>query len=231
MTAVDEKNDQINDPGPDEAADDQIMDSEELFDEANLQNRTSIQTKKVELDIEELPEELTEEEREGSEREGPDTEGEEERDQAPEIKTSRFKLFLVGIVGGVFVILVVACLILFITLGQQNKAITKPLAPAKQGILKNLEPFIVNYHSPGQEVVLKLTMTLRFSSLDARQEFDNQRVVMRDLIYRFLESRNSADLNKRTSLLSLQKELAKLINSALTRGRVEKVLFQEFLIV
>jgi len=231
MTVVDEKNDQINDPGPDEAADDQIMDSEELFDEANLQNRTSIQTKKVELDIEELPEELTEEEREGSEREGPDTEGEEERDQAPEIKTSRFKLFLVGIVGGVFVILVVACLILFITLGQQNKAITKPLAPAKQGILKNLEPFIVNYHSPGQEVVLKLTMTLRFSSLDARQEFDNQRVVMRDLIYRFLESRNSADLNKRTSLLSLQKELAKLINSALTRGRVEKILFQEFLIV
>ncbi len=228
---TEEEHNQISDLNPDEMTDDQIPEPAALSDEILLQDEKQRSIKKVELDIEELSDELDTEEESRPEGEAP-AEIEEEAPPTSRVKIPRFKLFLVGVGTALAVILILVGLILALNHTRQ-KGVTKtqPLVQPKQNLLAKLKPFLVDYNSSGREVILKLTITLSFSGLEAKNEFEKQRVIMRDLIYRFLQGRGLIDLNKRAALLSLQQEIAKLINSALTRGRVKKVLFQEFLIV
>jgi len=229
---AEEKNDIKDSLDPGERADDQSPDLEKFAVVNPSKKEIGVSSKKVELDIEELPEELAAEGEAERDVDDRPPEGEkEELEKEPKLKTSRIKLLLVGSIGGLALILVVVGLILVLSPGKQNEEQHRFVHPVKQQLLINMEPFIVNFPSSGQDMILKLTMALTFTNLDAKKEFSDQQVVMRDLIYRFLQGQGSADLNKRTALVSLQKDIAKLINSALTRGRVNMVLFQEFLIV
>ncbi|MBW2061135.1 MAG: flagellar basal body-associated FliL family protein [Deltaproteobacteria bacterium] len=210
---------------------DQLLHAEGFPAETPLVEDAGPPTKKVELDVEELPEELAREEEPEEEEEEHLEEEAVEEEEPRKLKTAKYKLFIAGTAGGLILILIIAGLILLIGPGKKKVDQVGSAEPVRQKLLVNMKPFIIDFSSSGQDVILKLTMSLTFSSPEAEAEFKNQQVVMRDLIYRFLQGHASVDLNKRAALLSLQKDIARLINSALTRGQVNMVLFQELLLV
>lgn len=198
--------------------------------------------RKVELDIEELPD-MEEDEPAPP----PAKEEEEEEDEepaspqaAPAKKKSPLKLLLVfGL--PLAALLTAGALALFFFMktpeqtapGEQEAAQGETAAapqPAR-ALLVKLHPFVVSQRIGGQDMVLRVSMAINFNNLKAEEEFRLKRTMNRDLIYRFLESQDLRGLNTNESITQLQDKLKSLINSSLTKGYIDKVFFQELVML
>lgn len=189
-------------------------------------------TRKVELDIQKLPEELELPEEEPVEEpvgEVVEEETEEIEEETPEQSSSRIKLVVIGALTGLILILIIFAAVVFI--GPDNADAPGPNVKfLSTTSMVNLRPFIVNFSQTDKDLVLKLELALIFFDKEAENVFFAQRTVVRDLIYRFLQGRTPRDLYNKELVDNIQKEITGLVNSALGRGMVEKTYFMDLLL-
>ena len=183
--------------------------------------------RKVELDIDELPEDLAVEVPETQERveEAPaEPELEEPPVQAPARSAFPKVLVLFGGATGLF-------LILLAVTGFSIYRWMHPPQPVRPMVLPesltlSLMPFVVNVATGSEERLLTLNLSLTSSSLKTKDEFLNDQVVFRDRIYRFLLQQSTAEFERRDVLIALQHAVADLINASLATGEVNLALLE-----
>lgn len=185
--------------------------------------------KKVELDIDDMDlgvEEDKEEEPEEPEEEPKETpkqpEPEEGEAKAPPQYSSSKMAFLAG---GVLIILAVAAglLMLFMPPPQQ------PVA-AGEHLKIELQPFIINFPAPDEDVIIKLTLSLSFPSTGAMDEFTSRRPALRDLVFRFIQGRGLVNSDSPEVKTKLRKGLTDLINGSLEKGGVKQLKIVDLII-
>ena len=184
--------------------------------------------RKVELDIEELPEALYEEEAlpEEEDEAVPDAEADaEQEEEGPPPKRSRAKLFLLGAIGGLLLVVLIGIISLVFILGDKGAETNQP-PPETMSL--DLAPFVLSAPTDSSDQIGTLKITLTFSSIEGKSEFRDRRTIYRDLIYRFLQGRDPEEFESKDSRVVLQQRIAELLNEDMTRGRVDVVLFQEY---
>jgi len=189
---------------------------------------------KVELDIEELPEDLElpeeEEPSEGPGEELEEEESEEFKEEEPDQASSSIKLMLIGASAGLAIILLILAAVFFIS-PDKTRIPAKNIAALGPTPMVNLKPFVVNFSRPDTDVVLKLEMALIFSNKKAKAEFLARQTMVRDLIYRFLQSRSPRDLYNKEIVGNIQEEITRLVNSSLKQGGVDRTYFVDLLLI
>ncbi|HDD35656.1 MAG TPA: flagellar basal body protein FliL [Candidatus Desulfofervidus auxilii] len=105
------------------------------------------------------------------------------------------------------------------------KEATKP----KQAVVK-LEPFVVNLLDEGGRRFLKVTIDLVVESEEVSKEVQERLPEIRDLIIMCLSDKSFNEISDQTGKMRLRKELRLKLNNLLKKGRVNKVLFTEFVV-
>ena len=185
--------------------------------------------KKVELDIDDLLLEEDEVEApptaaEKQAAEAPAAEeaaGEEDKEEAPAPRISWFKLAIVA--SGVLVPLMVLVVVGVIYFRTPAPPVPPP-KPAEVG-QANLEllPFVINFPLDKGEMLIEMEMALYFDNPGGQREFESQNLYWRDLIYRYVQGKNPAELKEPVTRDSLSRELVELINAGLKTGQVLRV--------
>ena len=173
--------------------------------------------KKVELDIDDLSWEDDEEEPEVDS--GPIVEPEpepappvEEKEEEPPKKFSMFKL---AIIGGATLVVIVALLAGYMFLFQ-DKEEPPPQTAAKPGMVE-LRPFVINYPAQDHEIIILLSLALRFPDEATRTAFDARKPLVRDLIFRVVQGYDPNDLTAAGSREKIQEVLGQLVNQEMFR--------------
>ncbi len=216
-----------------EAGSDGLLQSADLDVETPKNDEGSSAARKVELDIQKLPEELEfpeEEPIEESEGEFAGEETEETEDETPEQSSSRIKLVVIGALTGLILIFIIFVAVVFMSPDNADAPGLMVKFESSTSMV-NLQPFIVNFSQTDMDEVLKLQLALVFSDKKAEDVFLVKRTVVRDLIYRFLQGRTPKDLYNKEIADSIQKQITSLVNSALGRGMVEKTYFMDLLLI
>ncbi len=211
----------------------ELLQSADFDAEIPRSDEGSSATRKVELDIQKLPEELEFPEEEPVEEpsgEFVDEEEGETEEETPEQSSSWIKLVVVGALTGLILILFIFAAVIFMGPDSADDLGPSVKLPSTT-LIVNLRPFIVNFSQTDRDAVLKLEMALVFSDKEAEDVFLVQRTVVRDLIYRFLQGHTPKDLYNKEIVDSIQKEITRLVNSALGRGMVEKTFFMDLLLI
>jgi len=103
-------------------------------------------------------------------------------------------------------------------------------APPVIGSLWSLDPFIVNLLDNNGERYLKVVMQLEVGDPSVIQELDLVKPRVRDGILDLLSSKTLADLSDAAGKQRLREEIILRVNNAISRGRISKVYFTEFVI-
>jgi flagellar FliL protein len=103
-------------------------------------------------------------------------------------------------------------------------------APPVIGSLWNLDPFIVNLMDNSGERYLKVVMQFEVADPAIMQELDLVKPRVRDSILDLLSSKSLADLTDSAGKQRLREEIILRVNNSITRGRIAKVYFTEFVI-
>jgi flagellar protein FliL len=103
-------------------------------------------------------------------------------------------------------------------------------APPIIGTMWNLDPFIVNLMDNGGERYLKVVMQCEVSDPLIIAELDQVKPRVRDSILDLLSSKTLADLADAPGKQRLREEIILRVNNSITRGRISKVYFTEFVI-
>jgi flagellar protein FliL len=103
-------------------------------------------------------------------------------------------------------------------------------APPIIGTMWNLEPFVVNLMDNGGERYLKVVMQFEVSDPTIIPELDLVKPRVRDSILDLLSSKTLADLADAPGKQRLREEIILRVNNAISRGRIAKVYFTEFVI-
>jgi flagellar FliL protein len=103
-------------------------------------------------------------------------------------------------------------------------------APPIIGSLWNLEPFIVNLMDNSGERYLKVVMQFEVADPLIIQELDLVKPRVRDSILELLSSKTLADLADAPGKQRLREEIILRVNNSISRGRIAKVYFTEFVI-
>ena len=114
-------------------------------------------------------------------------------------------------------------------------------APEKQPKIKNsdlyennilfpLESFLVNLMDSNTPRYLEVTFVLSLSSKKAKKEIEEKLPVITDKIINFLSTKTYDEAISRLGKVKIKKNVAKLINSALTTGHVKNVFITKFIV-
>jgi flagellar FliL protein len=93
-----------------------------------------------------------------------------------------------------------------------------------------MEAFVVNIADVSGERYLKLVVQLELSEPEATSELEQIKPRLRDVILDILGSKNLKDLMDLAGKQRLREDIAGRVNNALTRGKVTKVYFTEFVV-
>jgi flagellar FliL protein len=93
-----------------------------------------------------------------------------------------------------------------------------------------LEPFVVNVSAEGYPRYLKVTVALEMNKPEAKAEVEERVAQVRDLTILLLSSKRLADLEDFEGKALLKDDLREQVNALLPKGRVESVLFTEFVV-
>lgn len=227
-----EEDKDLNEPDLGQGEDAQLEDLDlgevDSLQDADTEAGSSL-PKKVELDIDDMDlgrEEDKEEEPEEPKEEPEETpeqpEPEEDKAKAPPQYSSSKLAFLVG---GVLIIVAVAAglFILFAPSPQQPAAVEEPFKI-------ELQPFIINFPAPDEDVIIKLTLSLSFTNAGAMDEFTSRRLTLRDLVFRFIQGRGPVNSGSSEVKTKLRKGLTDLINGSLEKGRVKQLKIVDLII-
>ena len=103
-------------------------------------------------------------------------------------------------------------------------------APPIIGTMWTLDPFIVNLMDNGGERYLKVVMQCEVADPTIIPELDLVKPRVRDSILDLLSSKTLADLADAPGKQRLREEIILRVNNSITRGRISKVYFTEFVI-
>src|SRR5690606_9351791 len=93
-----------------------------------------------------------------------------------------------------------------------------------------METFLVNLAGSRGGKLAKITMELEVSSADVMGEIDRRKPQIRDIIIILLSSKNYEQVSSREGKDFLREEIRDRVNSFLTKGKINKVYFTEFLL-
>ncbi|BCR06626.1 hypothetical protein DESUT3_36950 [Desulfuromonas versatilis] len=119
---------------------------------------------------------------------------------------------------------------------QGEGAAAETAAPAEGaeagavGPLVALEDFIVNIMDGQETRYLKAAITLEMTSEDAAAEIDQRKAQVRDAVLLLIGSKTYDELRDLQGKLQLRADLIGRLNSFLTRGRVSKIYFTDFVV-
>jgi flagellar FliL protein len=113
--------------------------------------------------------------------------------------------------------------------GADKKEAEKKPAPLV-GPLWSLDPFIVNLVDNQGERFLKVVMQLELSDPAVTAEVDILKPKIRDNILDLLTAKTYADLMEPAGKQRLRDEIVLRLNSFVTKGKIVKVYFTEFVI-
>ena len=157
----------------------------------------------------------------------------EEQAEAPKAKSPWLLAFLVGILGAA------------VGGGGAFVAISKLPPPAPEAVdepgdapekanfserVHSLEPFVVNVSGEAYPRYVKLTVAFEMDSPDARAELEERIAQIRDLTILMLSTKRLSDIEDFEGKALLKDDLRERVNAVLETGRVESVLFTEFVV-
>jgi flagellar FliL protein len=93
-----------------------------------------------------------------------------------------------------------------------------------------LDPFVVNVSAEGYPRYLKVTVAFEMSAPEAKADLEERVAQVRDLTILLLSSKRLADLEDFEGKALLKDDLREQVNALLHKGRVESVLFTEFVV-
>lgn len=93
-----------------------------------------------------------------------------------------------------------------------------------------MEPFVVNVSADGYPRYLKVTVAFEMDGPEAKLDLEERVAQVRDLTILLLSSKRLADLNDFEGKALLKDDLREQVNALLPKGRVESVLFTEFVV-
>jgi len=97
------------------------------------------------------------------------------------------------------------------------------------GSLVPLETFVVNLAGSRGSKLLKVNMELEISNAEVQEEIEKRKPQIRDMILIMLSTKSFNDLSEREGKDRLREEIAETINSFLSRGKIKRVYFTEFI--
>ncbi len=128
-------------------------------------------------------------------------------------------------------------------MGQQNKIATEnPIGDPENVNLKNivseenakskvisLDTFLVNLVGDRGRKLVKVNMELEVSGEGILDEVTKQKPKIRDMIITITSSKVYGDISSKEGKENLRNEIKDQINLFLTKGKIEKIFFTEFL--
>ena len=97
------------------------------------------------------------------------------------------------------------------------------------GKMVPLEMFLVNLSGAKGNKLLKVTLELEVDNEKVQEEIDKRKPQIRDIIIILLSSKTYTGVSSAEGKDTLREEIKDTLNSFLTRGKVSKVLFTEFI--
>jgi flagellar FliL protein len=92
-----------------------------------------------------------------------------------------------------------------------------------------LETFYVNLDGSEGYKLLKVTMSLEVDTTPAQDEILRRQAQVRDMIIILLTSKRYGEVSGENAQDKLKAEIIDTVNSILTKGKIKKILFTEFL--
>lgn len=105
-------------------------------------------------------------------------------------------------------------------------------APVQENLGANLVPldmFLVNLSGTKGNKLLKVTLELDVENTDVQKEIDSRKPQIRDIIIMLLSSKDYQEVVTNDGKERLRDEIKDTLNSFLTKGKVKKVLYTEFI--
>jgi len=93
-----------------------------------------------------------------------------------------------------------------------------------------LDPFVVNVSAEGYPRYLKVQVAFEMNAPEAKADLEERVAQVRDLTILLLSSKRLADLEDFEGKALLKDDLREQVNALLSKGRVESVLFTEFVV-
>jgi flagellar protein FliL len=97
------------------------------------------------------------------------------------------------------------------------------------GKLVPLETFIINLAGAHGRKILKLNMELEVNNGEVQEEIEKIKPKIRDYIIIIVSSKSFAEVSAKEGKDALREEIRNQLNLFLTKGRINKVFFTEFL--
>ena len=114
--------------------------------------------------------------------------------------------------------------------GEAKKATTPAVALPVAAVLWSIEPFIVNLADNQGERYLKVVMQMEVSSMMTSTEMDQLKPKLRDNILDLLTAKTYNELMDMGGKQRLRDEIVTRLNSFITKGKIVRVYFTEFVI-
>ena len=115
-------------------------------------------------------------------------------------------------------------------IGDAKKSTTPAVTPPVAAVLWSIEPFIVNLVDNQGERYLKVVMQMEVSSMTTSTEMDQLKPKLRDNILALRTAQSYSELMEMGGKQRLREELVTRLNSFLTKGKIVRVYFTEFVI-
>jgi flagellar FliL protein len=98
------------------------------------------------------------------------------------------------------------------------------------GALVPLETFLVNLADSRGSKIAKVNMELEVEGEKVEQEIEKRKPQIRDIIIFLLSSKNREQVSSRAGKDQLKGEIRDTVNSFLTKGKIKRVYFTEFIL-
>lgn len=105
----------------------------------------------------------------------------------------------------------------------------KGKATKEEAKIVALETFYVNLSGSEGYKLMKVTMSLEVDSAHAQDEVIKRQAHVRDVILVLLSSKTYGEVSGENAQQKLKDEITDTVNSFLTKGKIKKILFTEFL--
>ena len=153
----------------------------------------------------------------------------EQQDVPVKNKGSLLKWIIIGIVALVIVAGIIGGVLYFTKTSEVKKQPAEQQRPLV-GSTWAMEAFIVNLMDNNGDRYLKAVVQLELSDAAAVPELEQLKPKLRDNVLDLLSAKSYKDLMEMGGKERLREEIAMRLNSFLTKGKVVKVYFTEFVI-
>lgn len=163
-------------------------------------------------------------------------------EEAEKARRKKKKMITMGAIGALVLIVAVVAVWWFFFRGPPPPPGPEPLKPevvvvpravAPGGpaeIVREFAPFIVPVkEADGRDSFLVCKFSAITQDASVNREIDQQRVALRDAIYYYLRSKDSAFLQNARNGPEIKKDLLSVFNDYLTQGKLEDILFESYL--